>query len=215
MSEPVHVESLSKGELKKLLRKGTKRLSSIKRRLDTMDFSDDERVCAIANEILTLAYKTKVPKADVFAAVAGNMRQSLKDVLPPAIPVESEVDAGEESYTADESASAGVAGIGIESPQPPREAQQRSDRKLTLPNGQRGAQNAVTGGAVRREHDKASSKSANEPTDMASEVMYRHPVDAHKTWDGQGAMPKWLRDAVSFGRKLEEFRVDGGARSDR
>jgi len=178
-----------------------------------MDFSDDERVCAIANEILTLAYKTKVPKAEVFAAVAGNMRQSLKDVLPPSAPIEPEVDAGEESSAADESALVEVAGSA--SAQEPRDAQQRSDRKLTLPNGQRRAQNAVTSRAACRENEEKSTGSANEPADTASEVMYRHPVDADKTWDGQGSMPKWLRDAVSFGRKLEEFRVAGGARSDR
>lgn len=38
-------------------------------------------------------------------------------------------------------------------------------------------------------------------------VKYRHPEDPGKTWSGMGARPKWLRDELEKGHKINEFKV--------
>ncbi len=40
-------------------------------------------------------------------------------------------------------------------------------------------------------------------------VKYRHPEHPELTWKGRGQMPKWLREELAKGRRLEEFQVEG------
>lgn len=38
-------------------------------------------------------------------------------------------------------------------------------------------------------------------------IKYRHPEKPELTWKGRGQMPKWLREELAKGRRLEDFRV--------
>ena len=38
-------------------------------------------------------------------------------------------------------------------------------------------------------------------------VKYRHPDDPRKTWAGTGARPKWLKEELEKGHRLEDFSV--------
>lgn len=210
MSTVVEINSLSKKEIRALLRKSERRLQVLSQRNDAMDYAEDERVCAIANAILSLAYHTKIPKAEIFAAVAGNMRIPVKDVVPPA--EEPRAAASQTVPDAEEQAPEALNISMLEQAEEPKDA---GHRKLTLPNGRRSRATLDVSvkhrsrRSLRRPSQSATHVKHQVPKAAAagSDVVYRHPVDADKTWDGQGAMPKWLRDAVSFGRSLEEFRV--------
>ncbi len=48
---------------------------------------------------------------------------------------------------------------------------------------------------------------ASRKTRSQSEIKYRHPQDASKTWKGFGKRPIWLNDELKRGRKLEEFKI--------
>lgn len=219
MLNALNIESLSKSELKKILRKGEKRLETLNARRSAMDFSEDERVCAVANEILTLAYKTRIPKAEVFAAVAGNMRQSLEDVLPHPESVSDNSETVAENAAVETTKEAIDPSILIQGTLGGEE--RSANRTLKLPRPRKTPSLNVAGNDERRpSRQKRSKNNRDNKAERAesmgsSQVVYRHPVDAYKTWDGRGAMPKWLRDAVSFGRKLEEFRVANNVQSDR
>lgn len=41
----------------------------------------------------------------------------------------------------------------------------------------------------------------------SANVKYRHPDDPRKTWAGTGARPKWLKEELEKGHKLDDFRV--------
>ena len=38
-------------------------------------------------------------------------------------------------------------------------------------------------------------------------IKYRHSEDETLTWTGAGRQPKWLRDAIAEGARLEDFEV--------
>ena len=38
-------------------------------------------------------------------------------------------------------------------------------------------------------------------------VKYRDPKNPSNTWAGRGRKPRWLEEALSQGRKLEEFKI--------
>lgn len=48
---------------------------------------------------------------------------------------------------------------------------------------------------------------ATRKTRASSEVKYRHPQDADKTWKGFGKRPLWLVAELKAGRSLEEFKA--------
>jgi DNA-binding protein H-NS len=52
---------------------------------------------------------------------------------------------------------------------------------------------------------KARKTAAVKPTSVAASVKYRD--EAGRVWGGRGPRPKWLREAIAAGRKLEEFSV--------
>jgi DNA-binding protein H-NS len=36
---------------------------------------------------------------------------------------------------------------------------------------------------------------------------YRNPKDSSQTWAGRGLQPRWLKDAIKSGKKLEGFMI--------
>jgi DNA-binding protein H-NS len=36
---------------------------------------------------------------------------------------------------------------------------------------------------------------------------YRNPKDPSQTWAGRGLQPRWLKDAIKSGKKLERFLI--------
>jgi DNA-binding protein H-NS len=36
---------------------------------------------------------------------------------------------------------------------------------------------------------------------------YRNPNDASQTWAGRGLQPRWLKEAIKSGKKLESFLI--------
>jgi DNA-binding protein H-NS len=36
---------------------------------------------------------------------------------------------------------------------------------------------------------------------------YRNPKDQSQTWAGRGLQPRWLKDAIKSGKKLESFLI--------
>jgi DNA-binding protein H-NS len=36
---------------------------------------------------------------------------------------------------------------------------------------------------------------------------YRNPKDPSQTWAGRGLQPRWLKDAIKSGKKLESFLI--------
>ena len=50
---------------------------------------------------------------------------------------------------------------------------------------------------------KAKPKKPRKP----AKIAYRHPDDSSLTWVGRGPRPKWLRDLLAKGKKLEDFKV--------
>lgn len=214
MSRIQQINALNEEQIQSLLGESERRLESFNRKTDPMNLTEDERVCAIANAILTLAYSTNVPKSQVFAAVAGNMRISMQDAIPASassasvpIPSEQEGVVGK-AVKVDRTAEAvNTSEVGEESAQ---------SRRLTLPSGrQQGAVRSQEAPLRLRSRQifKRSGVNSETPSPVtqaapeSDDAVYRHPVDASKTWNGKGDMPKWLSDAVSFGRNPEEFRV--------
>ena len=41
----------------------------------------------------------------------------------------------------------------------------------------------------------------------ATEKVYQHPDKSNVTWNGSGAIPKWLKDLIKSGRDKAEFEV--------
>jgi len=52
---------------------------------------------------------------------------------------------------------------------------------------------------------KARKTAAVKPSSVSASVKYRD--EAGRVWGGRGPRPKWLREAIAAGRKLEEFSV--------
>jgi DNA-binding protein H-NS len=63
---------------------------------------------------------------------------------------------------------------------------------------------AAAPGAARKS-GKPRKTAAAKPASAAAVVKYRD--EAGRVWGGRGPRPKWLRDAIASGRKLEEFSV--------
>jgi len=38
--------------------------------------------------------------------------------------------------------------------------------------------------------------------------VYRNPSNSAETWTGRGRQPKWVRDALASGARLEALRID-------
>jgi DNA-binding protein H-NS len=39
-------------------------------------------------------------------------------------------------------------------------------------------------------------------------LAYRNPSNSAETWTGRGRQPKWVRDALASGTRLEEMLID-------
>ncbi len=53
---------------------------------------------------------------------------------------------------------------------------------------------------------KEERKRKNDPL-SANEKVYQHPDKSDVTWDGNGAIPKWLKDFIKSGRDKAEFEL--------
>lgn len=74
----IDVASLSKGELRQLLRKSRQRLEKIEEKSERAVLrSSDPRVAAIADQVRALSEETGMKRRDVFAVLAGSMRMPL------------------------------------------------------------------------------------------------------------------------------------------
>jgi len=38
--------------------------------------------------------------------------------------------------------------------------------------------------------------------------VYRNPSNSAETWSGRGRQPKWVRDALARGKRLEDLAID-------
>lgn len=43
---------------------------------------------------------------------------------------------------------------------------------------------------------------------VKSAAKYADPSNSKRTWTGRGHQPKWLKEAISGGKKLDDFLVD-------
>lgn len=217
MYSNVNTEVLSKRELRALIDAARRRVAALEKAKTWRDFIDDERVVATANAILMLAYKADVPKDGVFRLVAGALRQPVRNV---ALSTEELKTVG-----ATDDSTPPAAGEGSEpvATAPEASAQdtmttisepRRSLEDPSQPSGRRSSRvsrpRAETTDSVRTYRRRAAAaahndKSREEP--HKGRPLYVHPANKDQYWDGQGEMPKWLRDAIAFGRSLEEFRV--------
>jgi len=92
----IDVSTLSKAELKELLQRSQRRLSSVKSKAETPGIkSSDERVTAIAERVRGLSRELGLKRRDVLAAVAGNMRITV--AAPADEPGTDEATASDES----------------------------------------------------------------------------------------------------------------------
>lgn len=197
MSTAINIESLSKQELEHLIHQGQRRIQTLKAPTELKELVEDERIYSIVNDMLVLAYQAGVPKLEIFTAVAGALRQPLEQIAA-AIPqhvVDHESDAADVNNVGGTSQVQGKASNADEHNGLAETLLSGSHRPQSIENQSIGLQSKDNG------YDKSGGAKTNK-------VVYAHPVDRDKTWDGRGSMPKWLRDALSFGRKLEEFRVE-------
>lgn len=194
MSTTINIESLSKQQLQQLIHRGEHQLSILRAPPDLSDLVEDERIYSIVNDILLLAYRTGSTKAEVFTALAGALRQPMDKIaqLIPRIADDKtggDVDevSGHDSFT-QASTTQGASPT-------------RRTGTLTL----NGNQEVPSARSIESSPERGARHRPQ--ADKKSVAVYAHPVDRNKTWNGEGEMPKWLRDALSFGRKLEEFRM--------
>lgn len=197
MSTAINIESLTKENLKHLIHQAEHRLAALNTPPQLSELVEDERIYSIVNDVLLLAYRTGVTKADVFSALAGALRQPLESVAAamPQSGADHEPDVAGESNA---SAKAEAEEWAFTS-----DEQKNLPGSLSLgPHRSGKSANTYSVDSQARYSDRRRFTAAKR-----SKVIYAHPVDTDRTWDGSGAMPKWLRDALAFGRKLEEFRV--------
>ncbi|HYW76893.1 MAG TPA: H-NS family nucleoid-associated regulatory protein [Gammaproteobacteria bacterium] len=196
MNTPINLESLGKEQLQALIEQGERRLGTLDTLTDLRELAEDERIYSIVNDILLLAYQTGVGKAEIFKALAGSLRQPLERIAE-AMPQFTDDTSPGEAQAADEDMA------GEEAVEPQQAAPVHRAGTLSL---------------SAHKHSKPREREASAPQAQSGRTprsghkarpVYAHPVDRNKTWDGQGDMPQWLRDALSFGRRLEEFRVEG------
>lgn len=55
--------------------------------------------------------------------------------------------------------------------------------------------------------DILSYDARKKPGKTPSKPKYRNPSNPEQTWTGRGKRPRWLREALDDGAKLEEFSV--------
>jgi DNA-binding protein H-NS len=48
-----------------------------------------------------------------------------------------------------------------------------------------------------------AKKSGGQP----GEARFRNPADGSQTWTGRGRQPKWIAEALSGGKSLDDFRI--------
>lgn len=53
----------------------------------------------------------------------------------------------------------------------------------------------------------AGKRSRRRATNGATPPKYRNPRNAQETWSGRGRKPKWVEQALSDGKKLEDLAV--------
>ena len=53
------------------------------------------------------------------------------------------------------------------------------------------------------------SQSCRELSERGGPV-YRNPSNSAETWTGRGRQPKWVREALARGLRLEELAIDEG-----
>ena len=196
MNTPINIKSLSKEQLQVLIKQGERRLATLDTLTDLRELAEDERIYSIVNDILLLAYQTGVGKAEIFKALAGSLRQPLERIAE-AMPRISDDTAPNEAQASGEEAA------GEEAVEPPQAAPVQRTATVSL---------SAHRHSKPRERDASAPQAPSGRTPRSGHkprTVYAHPVDRNKTWDGQGDMPQWLRDALSFGRRLEEFRVEG------
>lgn len=196
------LENCNRRELKALIQAAERRLTDMTPRSNVTKLEDDERVIAVANEILLAAYRTNHSKAEVFRAVAGALRMSMREVAPAgrgtqaaAMPAAAMTDDSrrreglpEHDGLYDEQ--------GADRARPRTPETQRLELSMPRPRKPR--------------HEMKKQDFSGGAVNDGQGIVYKHPVDRHKDWNGQGEMPTWLRDALSFGRALEEFQAVTG-----
>lgn len=217
MYSNLHAEVLSKQELRALIRKAQRRVAALEAASIWRDVADDERVVAAANAILMLAYKSGVPKDDVFRLVAGALRLPVRDVALSTEELKA-VDSSGDNVPA----SAGEGGEPVEpgSGESAEDSQPRAEQNLSSLSDQPQCSSRSLSGtsrpraepadSVRPYHRRSASTAHNDKSAEGrhkERPLYVHPANKDQYWDGQGEMPKWLRDAIAFGRSLEEFRA--------
>jgi len=42
--------------------------------------------------------------------------------------------------------------------------------------------------------------------------VYRNPCNSAETWTGRGRQPKWVREALARGKRLEDLAIDSNQR---
>lgn len=50
-------------------------------------------------------------------------------------------------------------------------------------------------------------KSTGKPSKPVNPSKYQNPDDATQTWSGRGRQPKWLREALSGGKSLDDLLI--------
>jgi DNA-binding protein H-NS len=61
----------------------------------------------------------------------------------------------------------------------------------------------------------ARAKGASRGSRGAVPAKYRNPENPAETWAGRGLKPRWLAAALKSGKKIEDFSIEGSAKSRR
>lgn len=161
------------------------------------EFVLDDRVVAVSNAIVLLAYKAGVTQAEVLRLVAGAMKLPYSQLIEAAGSSQDNagplVDTLSERVCTPHTYTPGHSSAMAHGAQSSRGGGRGSDS---------GASSQPTPSPKKPKPSSGALTGSN-----TSRAIYAHPVNADSTWDGQGDMPKWLRDAITFGRSLDEFRI--------
>lgn len=52
-----------------------------------------------------------------------------------------------------------------------------------------------------------STKKSKAEKGSTVRAQYRNPADSEQTWTGRGRQPRWVVEALSQGKTLDEFRI--------
>lgn len=208
MYSNLDTELLTEQELRALINQAQRRVQALESAKSWRDFVDDERVVATSNAVLMLAYKAAVPKDEVFRLIAGALRLPLRDVALSAEELEAVASNGNAETASTVEVSGSVASApeaSAEHSKAPNVPESKRRRSSTSSRTRAKTTNAVRPYGQRSGPPAHSNNTA--PRRSKERALYVHPANKNQCWDGHGEMPKWLRDALAFGRSLEEFRA--------